>query len=481
MRGQAKSGVGRWLLAALGVAVATACAAQEEEYRLGPKDVLSIVVLGHRELSFREPEPITVRADGRISFPLMSQVEVAGKTTGEVEELIETALSRRYRNVEVAVNLVKPRPDRIYVLGEVNLPGAFDLAHEDIGVREAIALAGGLTPQASKRDCYLYGRELDPARIDLAAVLSDPGNAGQPRLVPGDTLVVQKKNTVAVVGEVAMPGVYEMEDGARVLDAIAAAQGLTQLSDRRTAVLLRADQRNDTVDLAAALARPGSEENALLRGGDTLLIKEARNDVAVLGAVMSPGAFYAADGLSAARAIALAGGAKPEADLAHVKLLRPEQEPEILDLRPLVERTRTTGLEQFAATGDEVVLERGDTLVVPERFDRVIVLGSVRNPGAYLIRPGDRVTDVIASAGGFEPGKAKVHRVALLRRSGDHVSVYKIDLSKIIHGRDQSKNYLVEDGDIVVLPGKRKLDWQYYAGVLYGIGGFMRFAYDIIE
>jgi len=482
MRPDANLRVRALLVAALTVAATTAAQAEPEAaYRLGPNDVLSIVVVGHEDISYREREPIVVRPDGTISFPLMSTVQVVGKTGAELEKLIEAGLSRRFKHVEVAVNLVQPRPNHIYVLGEVNKPGTFDLAHEDIGVREALALAEGLTPQASKRNCYLYGRNVDPVRLDLAALLSDPDNGGQLRLRPGDTLVVQKKNTVAVVGEVKTSGVYEMEDGARVLDAIAAAQGLTELSDRRQAILLRADRNNNALNLEAALSSPASDANALLRGGDTLLIKEARNEVAVLGAVEEPGAFYAAAGLTAAQAIALAGGAKPEADLAHVKLLRPAQDPQILDLRPLVERTRTTGLEQFAATGDAIVLQRGDTLVVPERFDRVIVLGAVKQPGAYPIRPGDRVTDVIANAGGYQPGEAKAYRVALLRRAGDRVSVYKVDLTQIMRGRNQSKDCLVQDGDVVVLPGRQKLDWQYYANVLYGVGGFARFTYDIIQ
>jgi len=119
--------IGRASLAlAMALAGATA-AAEQDEYRLGPGDVLSIAVLGHEELSYREREPITVRPDGKVSLPLMSTVEVAGKTPGEVEELLTAALSKRYKHVDVVVNILRPRPRRIYVLGEVQEPGAFDL------------------------------------------------------------------------------------------------------------------------------------------------------------------------------------------------------------------------------------------------------------------------------------------------------------------------------------------------------------------
>jgi len=299
--------------------------------------------------------------------------------------------------------------------------------------------------------------------------------------MPGDTLMVQKKNMVAVVGEVEVPGVYEMEDGARLLDAIAAGEGLTDRSNRGEAIVLRATQKNNTVDLAAALAKPGTDANTLLRAGDTVIIKEARNEVAVLGAVELPGAFYAATGLTAAQAIALAGGAAHNADLANVKLLRRGEDPQMLDLQPLVERTREIDLEEFAAAGDDVVLMFGDTLVVPERLERVIVLGAVGRPGTYPIRPGDRVTDAVATAGGYKPGQVKAYRLMLMRRHGEQVKIFKIDMPKILHGADQSQNYLLEDGDIIVMHGRKKQDWQYYAGVLYGISGFARFTYDVIQ
>jgi len=470
---------GALLLTALMVAGATAATAQDE-YQLGPKDVLSIVVVGHEELSYREREPITVRPDGKISFPLMSEVDVSGKTAAEVEELIEAALKKRYRHVDVAINVVRPRPKRIYVLGEVRQPGPFDLENEDIGVREAIALAGGLTPQASRRKCYLYGRDSEPMPIDLAVMLSDTDNGDEPRLAPGDALFVQKKNVVTVAGEVEMPGVYEMEDDARVVDAIAAAKGLTPLSDRQQARLLRADHKNDTIELAVALATPASDANALLRDGDTLVINETHNEVYVIGAVEQPGGFYAADGLTAAQALALAGGAKEEAELAHVKLLRSGQQPQILDLRPLVERTPATGLEQFASTGDEVVLERGDTLVVPERFERVLVLGSVREPGAYPIEPGDRVTDALAAAGGPIPKQSRTGRISLMRREDERVTRYKIDLRKLKDGRNPSQDQLVQHGDLIFVPGaKTSLQdsmWTLYTGV-----GAARFLTDIFD
>ena len=450
-------------------------------YVLGPKDVLSIVVMGHPEVSYTEREPITIRPDGMISFPLMSQVAAAGKTTAELEEQIAAALGQRFRHVEVAVNLVRPRERRVYVLGEVNLPGAYDLAHEDIGVREAIALAGGLRAEASRRNCYLYGRDVDPVRLDLTRILADPDNAGQPRLVPGDTLVVQRKSTVAVVGQVTTPGVYEMEDGARVTDAVAKAEGLTPRGDRRHALLLHADQTCADVDIEAALAEPQTDANPVLAPGDTLVVAEARNEVAVLGAVKTPGSFYAATELTASQAIALAGGPLPNADLGHVKLLRPGEDPRLLDLGPLVRPTRHEGLAPFAAAADPVQLAGGDALVVPERLERVIVLGHVSQPGAYGIEAGDRVTDVIAAAGGFIPRQARLDRVGLLRRDDDKVTVHTVNLAKIVKGQNQSGNLLVQDGDMVVVPGQRKLDWSYYASVLYGIGGFARYALDVLE
>ncbi|MFQ5810329.1 MAG: SLBB domain-containing protein [Armatimonadota bacterium] len=455
--------------------------ADSEEYRLGPQDVISIVVLGRDALSYREREPITVRPDGTISFPLMSEVEVAGKTPAEVEGLIEAALSKRYRHVDVAVNVVQTRPRRIYVVGEVRQPGAFDLENEDIGVRKAIALAGGLTPQASTRECYLYRRGTEAQRISLVDVLSDNhGNGDEPRLAPDDTLLVQKKKTVTVVGPVGAQGVYEMEDGSRVLDAIAAARGLTELSDRSEAILLRATRSNNTIDLATALDTPASEANAPLRDGDTLVIREARNEVSVVGAVARPGVFYAASGLTGSQALAEAGGPTEMADLAHVKLLRVGQEPEILDLRPLVQPSPTMSVEQFSATADSVVLQRGDVLIVPERYSCVVVLGAVREPGKRPIHPGDRITDALGAAGGPLPKQAKVGRITLMRREGERMTTYTMDLRKLKAGQNQEQDRLVQHGDLIFVPGVKGSFGESMWG-LYSAAGAVRFLVDIFN
>jgi polysaccharide export outer membrane protein len=468
------------LPAGLALILASAVAAQEQ-YRLGPGDVLGIVVVGHSDLASQGAQEIAVRPDGRVSYPVAGEVEVTGKTTAEVQEAIETALGRLYRHVEVSVNLVKPRERRVYVLGEVKSPGAYDLPHEGIGVWEAVALAGGTTPQAAEANCYLHGRDVDPIRFDLSSILSSADRAAEPRLAPGDTLVVQRRGAVSVVGEVRAPGVYQMDDGATVLEAIAVAGGLTERSDRREAVLLRADERNATVDLAAVLADPASQANAIVGGGDTLVIKEDRNEVAVLGAVGKPGTFYAAAGVSAAHALAMAGGAKPEADLGHAKLVREGREPQLLDLRPLMQPARTTGLETFAAGHDDVVLEHGDALIVPERLDRAIVLGAVRNPGAYPIRPGDRVTDALAAAGGQLVGKARPRDIALIRRDGDRVTAHKIDLRQLLAGRDASQDQPLEDGDMVVVPGAKRVNWREYSWLLFGAASAARYLVDVFQ
>lgn len=453
----------------------------DEEYRLGPKDVLTITVLGHSDLSTQEGQEITVRPDGRISYPGAGEIEVAGKTPAQVQRIIRMALERTYRHVDVAVNLARPRERRIYILGEVNSPGAFDLAHEDVGVREAIAMAGGLTPHAAMNGCRLYGRDVGPMRIDLTTIMADEANPGQPRLAPGDTLVILRKKTVTVVGEVKAPGVYQMQDGARVLDALAAAGGLTQRSDRNVAKLVRAESANATINLKAAFSEPASDANAILHSGDTLIIQEAYNQVAVLGAVERPGTFYSPERLTAAQALALAGGPTDDADLEHVKRLRAGEQPRVVDLRPLVQTTRTSSLDQFSAGADAVVLERGDALIVPARFQRVMVLGAVRAPGAYPIQPGDRVTDALAAAGGHIVGKSRIERIALMRRDADRVIVHRIDLRRLVAGRDQSQDQLVSDGDIIVVPGAAKTRWRDYAWLVFGAASAARYAVEVFK
>jgi polysaccharide export outer membrane protein len=122
-----------------------------EDYRLGPGDVLDISVWGHDDLQLKS---IAVRPDGKIAFPLAGELSATGKTLAEFSVELSRALSEYIRNPQVTVNLIKLRTVRIFVLGEVNRPGMYEI-EKSHNLLDAIGMAGGHTKYARRKTVYV--------------------------------------------------------------------------------------------------------------------------------------------------------------------------------------------------------------------------------------------------------------------------------------------------------------------------------------
>lgn len=158
-------------------------------YQIGMGDVLEVSVWKNPELSVTVP----VRPDGRISVPLLGDVQAAGLTP----LALKTALTDGYKEyitapgVSVVVKEIHSR--KIYVTGEVAHPGTYDL--EPHGkLMQALALAGGLTPYAKGRVVLLRdghdGRQEKRMEVELKSIINGRKPEDNVLLQPGDTLVV---------------------------------------------------------------------------------------------------------------------------------------------------------------------------------------------------------------------------------------------------------------------------------------------------
>lgn len=116
----------------------------QNEYLLGPEDALEISVWKEPDLT----KQLVVRPDGKISYPLIGEVQAAGLTVKQLQEEISKRLAKYVTDAHVTVILLKAQNYEIYVTGKVNRPGNF-VVGRPVDVLQAIAMAGGLTPFAS--------------------------------------------------------------------------------------------------------------------------------------------------------------------------------------------------------------------------------------------------------------------------------------------------------------------------------------------
>jgi polysaccharide export outer membrane protein len=158
------------------------------EYVIRIGDLLSVLVYNDEKASGRT----RVRSDGRISLPLLNDVEAAGKTPLKLAADIEASLKTLLLTPRVTVSVEESTPVSISVLGEVSKPGPQVLLHE-AGVADALAAAGGLTRFAHKDRIYVVRTRPEPARIHFTyeALTRSTGPAAQFRLRAGDVVVVE--------------------------------------------------------------------------------------------------------------------------------------------------------------------------------------------------------------------------------------------------------------------------------------------------
>lgn len=126
----------------------------QPEYRISPEDLLEISVWKEPDLQ-RE---VIVRPDGGISFPLVGNIRVAGKTPNELEREIAAQIQTYVPGAVVTVSVLEIRGLRIYVSGNVENPGQYTVGRY-VDVLQAITLAGGLTPFANADNIRVIRRE----------------------------------------------------------------------------------------------------------------------------------------------------------------------------------------------------------------------------------------------------------------------------------------------------------------------------------
>ena len=125
-------------------AAAAVATPDQDKYLLGPEDAIEISVWKEPDLT----KQLVVRPDGKITYPLIGEVQASGRTVKQLQEEILKRLEKFVTDAHVTVILLKAQNYKIYVTGKVNKPGDF-LTGKPVNVMQAISMAGGLTPFAS--------------------------------------------------------------------------------------------------------------------------------------------------------------------------------------------------------------------------------------------------------------------------------------------------------------------------------------------
>jgi polysaccharide export outer membrane protein len=174
--------------------------ANERPYRVGPFDVLNVDVFGSEELSKRE---IQVDASGRITFPLIGTLEVAGRTPGEVSEMMAGRFRGRFiRDPQVTVNLKEIFSQTVTISGEVKKAGVYPIVGK-MTLLTAIASAEGWTELSKKGEVVVLrsvgGRDY-AALYDVKSI--EKGRYADPEIYASDIVIVGNSSGRKVLRDV---------------------------------------------------------------------------------------------------------------------------------------------------------------------------------------------------------------------------------------------------------------------------------------
>jgi polysaccharide export outer membrane protein len=288
-----------------------------EHYLLGPGDVLKITDENNGTLA----DNIRVLADGTLNLPLLGAVSVSGKPLPEVNQALNQAYAKYFKNPAITLHILTQRPFRIYVTGAVKAPGMYvsgknlspenshilevgesnqQQAHNGLKLTEALMMAGGLNLNANVHKITIQRKLPAPESfdIDLWSVFQDGKVESDINLQDGDVVSVAqveneqilwdkdwetlaKTNISNVIGAVKAPGSYEVKAADTVVAALAKAGGFNNVAQKSRIYLVRSGGNGQLytreVDLSKAgiLAKKPLETWGRLMPGDVVFVEDS--------------------------------------------------------------------------------------------------------------------------------------------------------------------------------------------------------------
>lgn len=473
------------------------------DYVLGPGDGVSIEVWG----SVAQRLQRVVDSSGRLALPEVGTVQVAGRSLGDVQRAVQAALRTQFHEVQADVSLSRIRSVRVYLVGEVENPGPYDISSLST-LLNALYAAGGPTSRGSLRHLRLYrGKEL-VQEVDAYDLLLHGVHNDLARIQSGDTIQVPPIGPeVTIEGMVTHPAVYELSNEKSLAEALQLAGGVLTSGTYRHLEVERtvAHQGHTMLQLDIPETNDAQAINQALDGfqvqdGDKIRISPilpySEQTVYLDGHVFHPGKYAYHDGMKLTDLVHSYNDLLPEPYQRHAEIIRlqaPDYTPTVLAFNL---GDALTGKEQ------DLLLKPFDTVRIFGRYDFedppvITVSGEVRDPGDHVTNGVTHLRDAVYLAGGPTPdaelGDAQVFRHTIDGR----LKVINVDLRKAL-ANDPKDNVALEPKDRIFVhrdlnkvdpptvkiqgevarPGKYPLGGDMTAADLVRVaGGFKRGAY----
>ena len=270
-------------------------AGQGKTYRIGPDDVLTVIIYAGGEKQFESS--ITVSNQGNINAPFIGSVKAEGLTPSELEKRIQQPLALDYFvDPKVNIQITQYRSLHYYISGGVNQPGLYTMTSE-VSLLVLIAKAGGLDPDHGNvafimrgyADAVMAGEKVEklatqtkPIKVDLYRLLNQGDLSANPMLNPGDVVYIPMKKSldlaeskIYVEGEVKNPGAYDYQAGLTALSACIMAGGFdTFAAPNRAKIIREKGEKTEVLKINLEMVKEGKIPDVQLQPGDRIHIPE---------------------------------------------------------------------------------------------------------------------------------------------------------------------------------------------------------------
>jgi polysaccharide export outer membrane protein len=249
------------------------------EYRIGPRDLLELTVIGFEELNRK----YRVSEEGKISLPYLGEVDIQGLTRAELEKKLAGLLKEKYlENPQVSVVIVEYQSRRVFLIGAVGTPGPIELLGRQT-LLKIISQAGGLTPDAGNEIIVI--RQLPEGnKTSLKISVEDLILKGDPSLdipVQPDDIIsvpVDKTVTIYVTGQVRTPGALAVKKSniPTLLRAIAQAGGFSERASKGGVIIKRIDAAGKETQIKVDVNDivKGKKKDVQLQENDVVIVPE---------------------------------------------------------------------------------------------------------------------------------------------------------------------------------------------------------------
>lgn len=425
------------------------------DYVLGPGDALVLNLWGSTSQRLNR----TIDRQGQIALPEAGTIAIAGTTIEQAQQSIQKALSGQFKDIHVEISLGRLRTVRVYVVGDVQRPGAYDISALSTPLN-ALYSAGGPTSRGSLRTLRQYRGKNLVQEIDLYDFLLRGVRSGIERLLPGDTILVPPVGPqVVVAGMVRRPAIYELKGEQGLKDVLDLAGGVLVSATLREITVERIEAHERRTMLSVQIPEGESQEKAAktlagfpMQDGDQVLVApilpQNEKTVYIEGHVFRPGKYAFRDGMTVNDLLRSYQDVMPE----------PSNHAEIIRLQPPDFRPATISfdLSEILSGDDPINLQPFDVIRVFSRYEidapKVSIVGEVLRPGKYPLESGMTVSALVNMAGGFKRSayRETADLASYVVQEGQNVRTEEklVKLDDALEG-DKGADVVLKPGDVL--------------------------------